>query len=629
MNRAQSLSLGVAIVLGFGVAAHAAQPAQERFIVVLNPNAGPPAAIASELAQRTNGRIGFVYENALRGFSISLPAPAIIGLQHDPRVQYVEVDNPVQIFAQSIPTGLNRIYQPDTLNVAVGELFIDGVDDMRVDADVAVIDTGIDFEHPDLNVVGGTDCTYMVGGGPPWARHAECQAGGDDDHYHGTHVAGTIGALDNNVGTVGVAPGARLWAVKVLDSNGGGYESNVVAGIDWVHAHAGEIEVANMSLGGAGYSQAEQDAISNTVAAGVVFVVAAGNDNADVAGYSPAGLDDVLAVSALADFDGRSGGQGTPTCRADQDDTLADFSNWGSRVAVAAPGVCITSTYPLEKGEYGTISGTSMASPHVAGAAALLASGANKPQGRAGVASLVNQLVSSGNYDWTDDSGDAFKEPLLDITGYTPAMVPSDGGGANAAPTASFSYGCADLICDFDATASADIDGVITRYDWDFGDGSSDSGAVVSHSFAAAGDYTVVLTVTDDIGDSGTAAQSITVAQASAGALHVGDLDASATTAPRGKWNAEVAITVREEGGNPVGSATVSGSWNGGVTGRASCTTDAEGQCRVTKNNIKSNVGSLSFTVDAVVHATLSYDALANTDPDGDSDGTTIMVQKP
>jgi subtilisin family serine protease len=142
--------------------------------------------------------------------------------------------------------------------------------------------------------------------------------------------------------------------------------------------------------------------------------------------YTPAAFDNVLSVSALADFDGIPGGLGAPTCRTDQDDTLADFSNWGSAVDIAAPGVCIYSTYPLERGEYGTLSGTSMASPHVAGGLALLAS-SNKPNNAADVDTLYGQLKDAGNTGWTDDSGDGIREPLQDVsntTTFSPILVP-------------------------------------------------------------------------------------------------------------------------------------------------------------------------------------------------------------
>ena len=423
----------------FDLAASAAPP-QDRYIVVLNADGGFPEDVAADVALRTNGRVGYVYETVLQGFSITMPRAARAGVARDPRVAYVEEDIPVSVFAQTLPTGVDRIFQPGIGNSPPttgsdidSALSIDGVDDWRVDVDVAVLDTGIDRQHPDLNVVGGANCMKTTGGGPPWARSYYCDdtKDGDDDHYHGTHVAGTIGAIDNGIGVVGVAPGARLWAVKVLDSQGSGYLSGIIAGIDWVVAHEGIYKpaVINMSLGGSGSSSAMDDAITNAVGNGVAVVVAAGNSDANAANYTPANSPDAITVSALADFDGAAGGSGSPTCRTDQDDTLADFSNWGA-VDIAAPGVCIYSTYPIEQGAYGTISGTSMASPHVAGAAALLASNGDAP------AAIRSTLLSSGNDGWTDDSGDGTKEPLLDISTFAAAFVSTGGGGGNTAPEA-------------------------------------------------------------------------------------------------------------------------------------------------------------------------------------------------
>jgi subtilisin len=370
-----------------------------------------------------------------------------------------------------------------------------------------VIDTGIDWQHPDLNVVGGINCAS----GNPF--RASCSGNGDDDHYHGTHVAGTIGAIDNGIGVVGVAPGARLWAVKVLNSQGSGYTSWIIAGIDWVAARASTIEVANMSLGGSGYSQAEYDAIQGAVNKGVAFAVAAGNSDADARNYSPAAFDNVLTVSALADFDGLPGGLGSPTCRTDQDDTLADFSNWGPAVDIAAPGVCILSTYPLERGEYATISGTSMASPHAAGALGLLASRSN-PGNAADVYNLYNQLKTAGNYNWTDDSGDGIKEPLLEVSNVTvfnPVLIAGSGGGAtNNPPTASFTYSCSDLTCNFTDT-STDSDGSVESWSWAFGDGNTSTARNPSHPYAAGGTYTVSLTVADNKEATATTERSFSV----------------------------------------------------------------------------------------------------------------------
>ena len=414
------LSLGTA-----GISAQEANPNGLPYIIVFKDIVNPHAA-APEFAKAYGLQPGFIYEHALKGMSAVVPEGRLTALQHDPRVAYVSEDLVRSINVQEMPTGIRRIFADTNPEIA-----INGIDDYRVDVDVAVIDTGVDFQHPDLNVAGGVNCYNWL----PFS--ASCKAGGDDDHYHGTHVAGTIGALDNGIGVVGVAPGARIWAVKVLSSSGSGYSSQIIAGIDWVAANAATIEVANMSLGGSGFSQAEYDAIQGAVNLGVAFAVAAGNDDADANNYSPGGFDNVLSVSALADFNGLPGGEAASTCRADQDDTLADFSNWGPEVDVAAPGVCILSTYPLEQGTYGTISGTSMASPHAAGALALLAS-ANNPKNATDVYNLYNQVKSAGNYNWTDDSGDGIQEPLLDVSNtaiFNPVLVPGTGGAPPAAPT--------------------------------------------------------------------------------------------------------------------------------------------------------------------------------------------------
>jgi hypothetical protein len=270
-----------------------------------------------------------------------------------------------------------------------------------VDADVAVIDSGVDAE-PDLNVVARTNCS----------KGGACIDGsGYDSTGHATHVAGTIGALDNSFGVVGMAPGVRIWSVKTHQN--GSSESKVIAGIDWVTAHANRIEVASMSIGGPlAESAAMRGAFERMVEAGVVTVVAAGNSAVDANGFSPAKDPDVITVSALADYDGLAGGAASPTCNSyGSDDTSASFTNFGSTIEVAAPGVCILSTVP---GGYEYKSGTSMATPHVSGAAAILASMSN-PNSKADVEKIREQIIAAGNSNWTDNSGDGIKEPLLDV----------------------------------------------------------------------------------------------------------------------------------------------------------------------------------------------------------------------
>ncbi len=317
---------------------------------------------------------------------------AAAALARQANVASVVADRAVSAAAQTMPTGINRI-DGELSSTKSG----DGAG--HVNVDVAVLDTGIDIDHPDLSVVGGTNCSTG--------------RGYDDGNGHGTHVAGTIAAKDDATGVAGVAPGARLWAVRVLDKSGRGSWSSIICGVDYVTANASTIEVANMSLGGSGSDEGCSDdalhqAICNSVAADVTYTVAAGNSSDDAANHVPASYDEVITVSALADFNGEAGGGAKATCRADVDDTFADFSNFGADVDLIAPGVCINSTW--KGGGYKTISGTSMAAPHVAGAAALYKS----VNPGASPTSVRDALQSAGNLGWdAKDDGDEFKETLL------------------------------------------------------------------------------------------------------------------------------------------------------------------------------------------------------------------------
>ncbi len=339
-----ALVYGLAL-LPAGAAPKAGDEAPGRYIVTLKDGAA-----ADAIADRHGLAIEHRFDAALNGFSAHGAAGRLAALRDDPDVERAEPDRYVEAFAQTLPTGINRI---DADLSATAQ--INGVDE-RVNADIAIIDTGIDKKHTDLNVVGGYNCTT------PSTRNW------GDGNGHGTHVAGTAAAKDNDIGVAGVAPGARLWGVKVLDNSGSGFVSWVVCGVNWVTQNAGTIEAANMSLGGEFTSATLDTAIANSVAKGVTYAVAAGNSAKDAATFSPANHPDVIAVSALADSDGRCGGLGASTSYG-ADDTFASFSNFGSVVDLAAPGVSILSTY--KAGGYATGSGTSMASPHAAGAAAL------------------------------------------------------------------------------------------------------------------------------------------------------------------------------------------------------------------------------------------------------------------
>ncbi len=336
------------------------------------------------------------FETAMHGFAGTISRDMLEPLASDARVALIEPDYVVTTYAQTLPPGINRS-EADVNATAK----INGKDE-RVNIDIAIIDTGIDLLHKDLNVYKNVN---FVNTGSK----------GSDDNGHGTHVAGIAAAKDNTIGVVGMAPGARLWSVKVLDRNGSGRMSTIITGVDYVTQHADEIDVANMSLGCNCVSEALNQAISRAVAKGIVFTVAAGNDGKDAASYSPANHPDVITVSAIADYDGKAGGLGKATCRADRDDSLASFSNFGSVVDIAAPGVCVYSSW--KNNMYQTISGTSMAAPHVAGAAALYIASHGKPANAADAlavhAALKLAAFEQSTVDGFMGDKDMQAEPLL------------------------------------------------------------------------------------------------------------------------------------------------------------------------------------------------------------------------
>lgn len=273
----------------------------------------------------------------INGQSVYVDSQKVAELMQDEDVELVEKDNIAKALAkpvksvpspsQTTPWGIERVNSSDVWNIATGN----GVK-------VAVVDTGVDTTHPDLsaNIAGGANFVSTV-------RSYK------DDNGHGTHVAGIIGASNNTIGVVGVAPEARIYAVKVLNKSGTGYISDIIAGLQW--SVTNRMDVVNMSLGSNYPSASFESAINAASDAGVIIVAAAGNDSSYV--DYPAAYDKTIAVSAT-----------------DKNNLLASFSSRGNQVDVAAPGVSIYSTY---KGSaYATMSGTSMATPHVSGVIALM-----------------------------------------------------------------------------------------------------------------------------------------------------------------------------------------------------------------------------------------------------------------
>lgn len=367
-------------------------------------------ALMSKVGLSSTGPDIHTYRNAFSGFAAKLDANQLAALKKDPEVAMIEQDRMVSIdplsvgqasdvVANELPRGVDRID---------GELSKTAQAAGGVNVDVAVIDTGINLKHSDLNVVSNVSFVKTAGNG-------------EDDNGHGSHVAGTIAARSDGKGVKGVAPGARLWAVKVLNAEGSGQLSDVAAGLDYVTKNADKIEVANMSLGGKFKSDVIDKALSTAVDAGVSIIVAAGNSNDDTSKYSPANHPQVLAVSAVCDSDGKGGGLGG-VLRGNPDDSLASFSNYGEKAKIAAPGVAIESCWMadgIEPDEYNTISGTSMAAPHVAGAAALIKS--NFPNMKP--ADVYKKILDGAkpqidpNFGFKGDR-DKFAEPMLYVGGF-------------------------------------------------------------------------------------------------------------------------------------------------------------------------------------------------------------------
>ncbi|MFZ0697394.1 MAG: S8 family serine peptidase [Nitrososphaeraceae archaeon] len=391
-------------------------------------------SIANEFKNK-GAKLLHTFDSMFKGFAVNLEEnKELLGeIKNDSRVAFIEQDKMGHVASVESETALNKKLETmprgiDRIDADLNSIFsfndnktvlqnpnindtdnISEQDEQNIQAsrldemDIAILDTGISLVHPDLNVY--NDISFLNG-----------MDSGDDDQGHGSHMAGTAAGKDNSLGMVGIAPGARLWAVKVCDRLSNCPVSSQIKGVEYVTEHSDEIDIANISIENPLSYMLDAAINQSVVEGGVTYVVAAGNSGNNASLYSPSSNPSVITVSAINDSDGKCGGIGRPTFIG-QDDSFANFSNFGPAIDIAAPGVDIFSTY--NGTEYGVASGTSTAAPHVTGVAALyksahpLSSPAEIYDVLESSASLPSTQCDGNGHGYFKKDIDGVEEPLL------------------------------------------------------------------------------------------------------------------------------------------------------------------------------------------------------------------------
>jgi subtilisin family serine protease len=539
-----------------------------KILIGFKEKPGPPE---QALVKGLGGKIKYTY-NIIPAIAASVPEVAIEALKKNPNITNVELDSKVY----ALDTELDNSW--GVKRIGAGNVH---TSNKGTDIKVAIIDTGIDYTHPDLdaNYVDGYD--FVNGDDDPM-----------DDHGHGTHVAGIIAAEDNGFGVVGVAPEAKLYALKVLDSDGSGYVSEVIFAIQWASDPDGDgsasdrLDIINMSLGADKGNIFLKWACNLAYDDGLLIVAAAGNDYGGAVDY-PAAYDSVIAVSATG-----------------SNDELAWFSSTGKQVELAAPGVSIKSTL-LGEG-YGEKSGTSMASPHVAGVVALVwavNTGWENDDVRVRLRDTADDLGTTG---WDSEFGYG----LVNAAEAAGVETPPPGTGTIAGNVIDASTGLAI------AGAKVAVDGTDLF-------ANTDASGMYTITDVAVGDHTVTASATGYIEESKTAYVSegeptvvdfaLALASTPSNTMHVSDIKMSLKKAGT-NVNAIATVTIIDASGNPVRGATVLGTWSDATSDTDSGITKTSGQVSFKSDRIKNPPSGTTFifTVDDVVKAGWIYDPFAN-----------------
>ena len=632
-----SLVLMLALLLGSVTASGAYAGSQDgkiRVMVQFVP--GAKHTVENALAG-AGGEIHYAFDE-LDAFAVTLPAAALDGIRHNPNVLLIEEDAP-RYFVSTMPSSAGSVQQalspqavPYGIDLVQARDVWDNNRDGTVDVGaptgagrkICIIDSGMYTGHEDLSGVSATG--YSTG----W---------NSDGNGHGTHVAGTIAAMNNALGVVGVTPGTvNLYIVKVFDENGGWiYASTLISAAN--RCYSAGANIISMSLSGPTPSVTERRGFDTLYTNGVLSIAAASNDGVTAYAY-PASYSSVVSVGAL-----------------DANKQWADFSNYNDQVELSAPGVGVLSTVPYEDVNTLTVSGVTYVANQVEFAALGTASGILVDGGlcsTAGAWSGKVVLCQRGTYDFytkvmsVQNGGGVAAVLYNNVSGNFFGTLGDGNSSAIPAISLSMEDGQYLVANQLGQTATVASDHYWPVSNYEYYDGTSMAtphvSAVAALVWSAKPTATNVqvrnaLTATaQDLGAAGRdvyygfglvqAKAAVTyLVGSSGGVLHVADLDAVKTIASK-NWKVTITIKVVDANGAAVSGATVTGAWSGGTTGTVTCTTGVAGTCSVSTANMKLTKTSVTYTVTNVAATGYTYNAAENSDPDGDSTGTVITISK-